>query len=318
MLYKSGYNLKDSVIEFIKNNESITLFSAYIKLSELKEINFDHKIKQIIVRWEIEDLCKSVSDIEVYNYCLENNITMYRNTRLHMKVLWNNNSKVVHGSANITGKGVGEKGNFNYEINGAAEIDYTDIQYFYNIINKSQFVDDNLYGKIKKVLNEIELQQIDFPEILVEDNKKFNFLLSQLPMTLTPKLVIDNSLSIKTENLSNDDIKYIMHDLVLYNINNFSQISEIQDKLKNNFNSHPFILEFKKFVINQEKKSIHYGGCVKWIQENTTSVPIPRSWDLKKDQIVNILYNWVCFFDSNFVNDVPFGGHSQILYYRPI
>ena len=35
MLYKSGNNLKESVIDFIKHNESITLFSAYIKLNEL-------------------------------------------------------------------------------------------------------------------------------------------------------------------------------------------------------------------------------------------------------------------------------------------
>lgn len=316
MLYKSGNNLKESVIDFIKYNESITLFSAYIKLNELKEINVDHKIKQIIVRWEIEDLCKSVSDIEVYNYCKENNITLFRNTRLHMKVLWNNKSNVVLGSANITGKGVGEKGNYNYEINAAAEIDYTDIQYFYNVINKSQFIDANLYSKIKKAVDEIKLPKIDFPEIFVEDNKNFNFLLSQLPMSFSPKSVMDNYFTIKTENLSSDDINYIMHDIILYNINSLSENLDIYEILKYNFNSHPFILEFKRFVMNQDRKSIHYGGCVKWLQENTTTVPIPRSWDLKKDQIVNILYNWVCFFDSNFENDVPLGGHSQILYYR--
>ena len=39
MLYKSGNNLKKGVIDFIYNNESITLFSAYIKLEELKSIN---------------------------------------------------------------------------------------------------------------------------------------------------------------------------------------------------------------------------------------------------------------------------------------
>ena len=60
---------------------------------------------QIIVRWDIEDLCKSVSDIELYQYCIDNGITLYRNTRLHMKVFWNNKDALVFGSANITGRG---------------------------------------------------------------------------------------------------------------------------------------------------------------------------------------------------------------------
>lgn len=316
MLYKSGNNLKESVLDFIKNNESITLFSAYIKLHELKEINIDNKLKQIVVRWEIEDLCKSVSDIEIYNYCKENNIALFRNTRLHMKVLWNNNFNIVLGSANITGKGIGEKGNYNYEINGASVIDNSDIQHFYDIIHKSQLVDDNLYLKIKTIIDEINVPEIQYPEVIFENNKNFNFLLSQLPMSFTPNILI-NSIHLQNEQkLSNDDLKYIAHDIVLYKLHNLDANSDIHEVLKNNFNSHPFIEAFKKFVMNQDRKSIHYGGCVKWLIENTTSVPIPRSWDLKKDQIVNILYNWVCFFDPSFYNDIPLGGHSQILYYK--
>ena len=316
MLHKSGFNLKSSVINFVNENETITLFSAYIKLKELKEINIDNKIKQIITRWEIEDLCKSVSDIEVYSYCKENNITLFRNTRLHMKVLWNNNSNIIHGSANITGKGIGEIGNYNYEINGASEIDYTDIEYFYSIINKSNFVDDDLYSKIKKAVEEVIVPIAEYPEVIVDNNVSFNFLLSQLPMSISPKIVLDNIFKLRESIISKDEIKYIMHDLILYNMSNIDNKLDIHELLKNNFNSHPFILEFKNFVKNQFRKSIHYGGCVKWIQENTTTVPIPRSWDLKRDQIVNILYNWVCFFDSNFENDVPKGGHSQILYFK--
>lgn len=316
MLYRSGTNLKRSLIDFVNINETITLFSAYIKLNELKELNIDNKIQQIVVRWEIEDLCKSVSDIEVYNYCKENNIALFRNTKLHMKVLWNNNFNIVYGSANITGKGFGEKGNYNYELNGFSDIDHTDIQYFYDIIQKSKLVDDNLYNKIKTIVDQIDIPTIKFPEIILEDNKNFNYLLSQLPMTFSPNIVIDSFLQNDNEKSSNKDIKYIVHDMILYNLRDLDPETNIHELLKNNFNSHPFIQDFKKFVIKQDRKSIHYGGCVKWLQENTTSVPIPRSWDLKKDQIVNILYNWVCFFDNTFENDIPLGGHSQILYYR--
>ena len=39
MLYKSGDNLEDGAIAFIEDNESNTLFSAYLKLDALKRIN---------------------------------------------------------------------------------------------------------------------------------------------------------------------------------------------------------------------------------------------------------------------------------------
>ena len=83
------------------------------------------------------------------------------------------------------------------------------------------------------------------------------------------------------------------------------------------FNIHPFVNEFKNFVMNCENQSVRYGGVVDWLQKNTTTVPTPRSWELKKDQIVNTLYEWVCFFDESFTWDVP-GGHSQVISFKEI
>ena len=110
MLFRSDENLEEGAISFIKNNDEVTVFSAYLKLDALKRLNENHNIKQIIVRWEVQDLCLGVSDIELYNYCLEHNITLYRNTRIHLKAIWNNKQRVFFGSANITGRGIGEKG----------------------------------------------------------------------------------------------------------------------------------------------------------------------------------------------------------------
>ena len=39
MLHKSGFNLEKGAIDFINTNESVALFSAYIKLEELEKIN---------------------------------------------------------------------------------------------------------------------------------------------------------------------------------------------------------------------------------------------------------------------------------------
>ena len=90
MLHRSGDNLLEGAISFVNNNSEIILFSAYLKLDTLKKLNNSGHIKQIIVRWEVQDLCVGASDIELYHYCLNNKISLFRNTRLHMKAIWNN------------------------------------------------------------------------------------------------------------------------------------------------------------------------------------------------------------------------------------
>jgi hypothetical protein len=57
-----------------------------------------------------------------------------------------------------------------------------------------------------------------------------------------------------------------------------------------------------------------YGTVVRWIQANTTTVPTPMSWEIKKDQIVNNLYEWIITFDDSFSWDKP--NHSQILHFN--
>jgi hypothetical protein len=75
--------------------------------------------------------------------------------------------------------------------------------------------------------------------------------------------------------------------------------------LKENFNTHPFIIKLKEVIKSDPRKSLGYGSVVSWIQENTTTVPTPRSWELKKEQIVNILYEWICFCDVEFIWNRP-------------
>ena len=74
MLYKSGINLESGVINFINESNEITLFSAYIKIDELRKINLKNNVTRIIVRWELQDLHLGVSDIELYDYCVLNKI----------------------------------------------------------------------------------------------------------------------------------------------------------------------------------------------------------------------------------------------------
>jgi hypothetical protein len=59
---------------------------------------------------------------------------------------------------------------------------------------------------------------------------------------------------------------------------------------------------------------LRYGGVVEWIKNNTTTVPTPMSWEIKKEQIVNNLYEWICEFDEEFTWNTP--NHTQVIYFR--
>lgn len=311
-LHKSGYNLEKGAIDFILNNESITLFSAYIKLDELKRINVKNNIKQIIVRWEIEDLCKGVSDIELYQYCLDHGITLYRNTRLHMKAFWNNKDAIILGSANITGRGLGEKNEYNYELNGFIEsIGIYDIVYLNKVIADSEYVSSELYNQLNEIVKNTTLPTINFPEIPTKKKDIDYYLLSQLPMSLSPDDFYEIAINNKDYDLN--DRNCAAHDIALYEIDPFQEYNKFKLELKDKFNSHPFIIALKENIKKQASKSMRYGGVVDWIKDNTTTVPTPRSWELKQEQFVNILYTWICDFDEQFIWDTP--NHSQVIYY---
>lgn len=314
MLFKSGINLEKETMNFIAENKDITLFSAYIKTEELRKINIDNKIKRIIVRWEIQDLHLGVSDLDLYNYCNLNNIALYRNTRLHLKAIWNNQRDIVFGSANVTNRGLGETGRYNFELNGRLNmISNEDILYFNKIIFESEYVDNNLFEKINSTLKTLQNDPFEYP--LLDSNKSLvdDFLISQLPQTKDAQTLINNYF--KLSNLNSEDAFQIMHDITLYDLTNIDCKELLIQKLTAKFNNHPFIKLFKDIIINEPGSSMRFGIARRWFAENTTTVPTPRPWDL--DENIRILYDWICYFDERFSWRRP-GGHSQVIAFKEI
>ena len=315
MLFKSNINLSSSAIEFINSNQIISILSAYLKLDQLKILNTEKKVNRIVVRWEIEDLVKGVSDFEgLYQYCKDNNIALFRNTRIHLKAIWNNENSVYFGSANITGNGIGEKGdNFNYELAGIANpISFDDISYLNFLIQESELVNDELFSEIKNLVDNIELPVIEFPELPTKKKMDDEFLLSQLPMTMSPELLF-KILQNPNEFPFEEQLK-ASHDKSLFNIRIEEGIENSISKLKESFNQKEIIKKLKLDIKENPRMSMGYGQVIRWIQDNTTTVPTPMSWELKKEQIVNNLYEWLCFFDSSYFWDNP--RYSQVIFYK--
>ena len=316
MLFKSGNNLNTSVLSFIAKNKQVTVFSAYIKLDQLKAYNDVGKIDRIIVRWEIEDLLIGVSDFEnLYEYCKINNIALYRNTRIHLKAIWNNENSVLFGSANLTGKGMGERGSdFNFELSGIANlISFDDMSYLNFIIQESEFVSHTLFNELKKIIDSIELPTFDYPKFPTCKKMEDDFLISQLPMTKSPVsllIILRNP-----NNFSLEEQLKASHDKTIYNVDIEDGTVNCMEKLKVTFNNKAIIKKLKLDIKESQRKSMGYGQVVRWIQDNTTTVPTPLSWEIKKEQFVNNLYEWICFFDESFTWDIP-GNHSQVIKYN--
>jgi hypothetical protein len=318
MLYKSKINLEQGVIDFVNTNETITVYSAYIKLEELIKINSSNNIKQIIVRWEIGDLCLGVSDIELYDYCIQNKIALYRNTRIHLKTIWNNKSSVILGSANVTNRGLGESGNFNYELNGFFEnISFEDQSYLNKIIFDSEYVTEKLYQQLKSIVDSVELPTFDYPDLPTPPPTVDYFLINQLPMSSAPLILFKIYSGTK---LGEEEMIYAAHDLELYKIRKGLDEEKFLLQLSELFNTHPFIVAFKTAIKNSvddfnradRNNCMRFGTVRKWFTENTTTVPTPRSGEL--NEFVRVLYTWICFFDKNFTWNTP--NHTQVISYR--
>ena len=276
MLFRSGENLFEGAKSFVDQYDEITIFSAYLKLDVLKKLNESQKVKQVIVRWEIPDLYKGISSFsDLYYYCLENNIALYRNTRLHLKAIWNNDKKVFFGSANISNRGLHEVGNYNFELNGINEaINVEDQRYLQRIIKHSEYVTESLYNKLKSTIESLELPQISFPSIPTPPPTVDYFLINQLPMTSSPELLFD---LYENKDENNDEISYAAHDLELYqipkNLNKFD--NWYFNEAWNTFAEKNMVCDIFKNLINFDRNIEIISNRLEYLQ-NTFKIKIDK------------------------------------------
>ena len=91
----------------IDNNDQIFLYVPYIKTRILKKLleGISNQIT-IITTWKINDLISGSSELELYQFCKENNITLYIHNKIHLKVYSVNMESVIVASGNISQNGL--------------------------------------------------------------------------------------------------------------------------------------------------------------------------------------------------------------------
>lgn len=325
MNYRSQQNLEAGFDAFVADQDEVTLFTAYIKRAALERINTSRRINQIVVRWETRDVCgpSPASDLEeIWNYCQANDIKLYRNTRLHMKVLWNNSHEAIVGSANITRNGLGLRVGANLEFASRVELGQEDLLYLNTVLlgTDTTLVTEELYQALKQSKERFAKVHVpDIPEVHNPETSDGKFLTNQLPMF---KDVAGMYSALQNpRQLDETDRCYLLHDAALYGVNGNMSQATFNDALKSNFLNHPFIVAFLEAVRNAEpdsrtpnKPSMQFGLVRIWFANNTTEVPAPRRWELTP--YVAVLYEWIQHHsDGEYSWEIP-GKRSQILYYN--
>ena len=325
MNYRSQQNLETGFDAFVAAHDEVTLFTAYIKHAALERINTSRRINQIVVRWETRDVCgpSPASDLEeIWEYCQANNIKLYRNTQLHMKVLWNNSHEAIVGSANITRNGLGLRNGANWEFASRVELGQEDLLYLNTVLlgTDTILVTEELYHDLVKAKEQYAKEHVpEVPEVHPPITTEGKFLTNQLPMF---KDVAGMYTAIQNLSQLNEmDRNCILHDAALYGVNANMTETAFYDTLKSNFLNHPFIVAFLEAVRDAEpdsrtpdRPSMQFGTVRIWFANNTTEVPAPRRWELTP--YVKALYDWIQFLsDDEYSWEVP-GSHSQVLYYN--
>lgn len=311
MLLRNGIDLAQGISEFISNSKNLFVFVPYIKLEPLKELIGSTKCTAIVVRWETKDLILGSSDLEVYTFCKDNNIALYRNPRLHLKAFIDDYKKCILGSPNISSRALNipQSNRYNYELATTVEsLSIDDRLYFSVILNESILITDSIYDQIKQQLpkkKEEFPEETDFELMITAPDK--DFLISSLPMTYNVKTLL--RISETRETVTEVELNCAMHDLALYNLPLGLPAEELKEKLKIAFFEHPFIKAFLKNL--EENREIYFGTAKDWIHKNCTDVPTPRKWEIKEN--IQILYRWIVDLgDGKYKVDVP-GAHSERL-----
>lgn len=310
-LYWSGNDLYESILSFGEKSESISLFIAYIKKDALLRIvSSARNVKLVCVRWNINDIRSGASDIDIYPLLRERGIPLYHNRRLHIKAYLSKEGSAYLTSANMSERALGFLPNCNHEIGTIVDhVANKDILSFERIISESIYVDDDYFAFMNQYASESKVAISEEEELLYDDTNQ-QFLISSLPMS-RDVFVLYASYSIDFNSKSTEERDCAIHDTALYRLELGLTRGEFYKILKTRFFEHKFIVALVA-EIDRNGGAIYFGSAKEWVQNNCTSVPTPRRWELTEN--VQILFNWIVNLgDGMYDVDVP-GRHSQRLY----
>jgi len=302
--------IKEYLLKSSHDKKIIYLFVPYIKTIILKQLLEGITSKVIIITtWNTPDLLAGSSELELYPFCKNHNITLYINNQIHLKVYSSALDNMIMSSANVSERGLLPEGNFECAT-FVDKISSEDRLYFENIRKNARLVNDMMFEQLSKWYEKQIKRSYEkniFDEIIDPPSER-DFLISALPMTKDIEILEIGYSRINQGMKPSDDDEIsncIFHDLANYNIKLGLRNDEFRQKLKQEFFTHPFIQRINEFM-NPEA---YFGRIKEWIQNNCTDVPVPSRRELTGN--VQVLLEWFeKLGDGKYVVDIP-GEHSQ-------
>jgi len=267
-------SLLDSLVEDLKTcTFEVNFVAAFCKLETLKYLdNFIGKDikKKLLIRFRLDDLLSGVTDIDLYDYCKNNNWEIFVNFDLHAK-MYRIDDILYVGSANMTERGLGINEKSNIEGNVRFKIDVYEKNILQKLFLSSKKLDDDLYNKMKSSFDNVQYKSVKketWNKSIVDDCKideilfQEDFPINESPLDLK---VNEAYLGIKV----NDDI------------------SAIRTKFENTK-----IMKWLISVIKEkESKEIYFGELSQIIHSIIFQEPKQYRKDVKRLQ--QILYRWL-------------------------
>lgn len=105
--------------------------------------------KELHVRWCAEDLLCGASDLGIFELCKEHGFAMFMQPKLHAKFLIADRKRVLLGSANMTGRGLGLHSESNVEAGMLTDATSDEIRVLEGIMAQSVLITPDLFDRIR-------------------------------------------------------------------------------------------------------------------------------------------------------------------------
>lgn len=266
----------DSLISDITaSTNKISIISAFCKVETLKYLDnyiSDNVTKRILIRFRLEDLLSKATDLELYDYCVQNSWELFINLDLHAKIYCVDDICYI-GSANMTDSGlsIGKIGNIEGTKRFIIE-DQKDKFTIDRLFVSSRKLDEELYEKMKNKLYSIEPRKIKkeiwSKNIIDEYNQVYNVLFQEdFPLNNSPL-----------------NLEYDEQYLGIYK-------EDLKDMIKRKFEDTKIMKWLLSVLLEKENNEIYFGELSEKIHSIIFQEPKQYRKDVKELQVK--LYNWL-------------------------
>lgn len=292
------------------------LVVPFIKVEALKQLMWATSVSQnlkVVVRWLPQDLIAGVSDLEVYPFLKDQNIPLYFNTRIHLKLYTFESNLAFNTSGNLTMRGLGYADDGNIEVGNLVALDLEDWAQLYTILDESIQVDDEVHRNLSETLSRCFKPPPASPTVTWPKFKRKIFSIQRFPATESPKAFAELYSKKDLSGIDKEKFRRFAHDKALFKVPPDLNIDDIHEHLKASIKADGFVQAFVAELRN--RRSMRFGAVTEWIHKNCEDVPLPYRWEVK--QSVQNLYNWLDFAFPEISWDVP-GAKSQVIYWNKI